>query len=814
MNLHLYEYNNYYNRTIKSFSSLSEVDDFEVFIEQNTNFNPNDGITTEHIIGGPQMYSGSANYAVIEQDNEIVSRWFVLENQRTRGGQYRVVLKRDSVADYAEEVFSAPCFVEKGWVPNTDSAIYNKEDMTFNQIKKSEVLLKDKTNTPWLIGYYTKSDTALTATVPASTANPDFTVNGLANWTYYNNYITPAKLITSFDLDLYFKPSDLPTTYEANLFYSNLTYDGDITLLSSGIPDGNSSGRHYTIDTDSALWGVFGKSIDKNVLNALTKALKDNSARLFSTASSMATGYISQNEYELLTDLSGRTLFDNQTGKLYRIGYKAQTNLSTRDIIEVSLASTFGYEMYNIYSTIQTDTGGISGTRPTANNPSGRKDFGLAVSKYDDIVLTLTEIGYGNYSIDILPTAGGQTKDCPYNIFAIPFGEIDVLNNVDSPTAELTTSADIAIKIVMALISKYSGANAILHDVQLLPYCPIEELAQNITGAQQPKLMLNSIPRELWGEIKGEDDKAVGYFFNAPSSSRQFNINININISDYKIQNETEFCRLVSPNWNGIYEFSPAKNRGVSQFVVSVEYKPFSPYIHIAPQYNQNGLYGNRENDPIGLICGGDFGLTMISDAWAAYERQNKNYQNIFDRQIQSLETQKYWGFTQDLAGATIGTVQGGATGAAVGLQMGGGMGAAIGGAAGALLSAAGGAADLYINNALREENIDYTKDQFGYQLGNIRALPQSLSKVNSFNPNNTIFPILEYYGATDEEVEALRNKIKYNGMTIGRVGTLNQFINPAEETYVKGQIIKLEIPEDSHLVSDIANEIYKGVRV
>jgi outer membrane lipoprotein SlyB len=264
-----------------------------------------------------------------------------------------------------------------------------------------------------------------------------------------------------------------------------------------------------------------------------------------------------------------------------------------------------------------------------------------------------------------------------------------------------------------------------------------------------------------------------------------------------------------------MFEFSPAKNRGVDYFTVDMELKPFQPYIHVAPKWNEGGLYGIRENDPIGLICGGDFGLTMISDAWQTYERQNKNYQNIFDRQIQNLEVQRNYGRVADVVGGIAGTGQGATSGAMMGGMKGGPKGAIAGGVIGGVLSAVGGVADFAINEALRSENMDYTKDLFGYQLGNIRALPDTLSRVNSFNPNNKIFPILEFYGCSEEETEALKQKIKYNGMSIGRIGKLRDFVNPEETTYIKGQLIVLdELPEDSHLANDIANEIYKGVRI
>ena len=406
----------------------------------------------------------------------------------------------------------------------------------------------------------------------------------------------------------------------------------------------------------------------------------------------------------------------------------------------------------------------------------------------------------------INPSADGQTLNSPFNIFAIPFGELRVLDG----ETKVYTSETLAMRTAMALIEQYSGTNGVLHDLQLLPYCPIQEIRDNVEGATNPRINIANIPGYLYSRMT-DGENTVGYIFNCPSTSAQFSIKRYITIKDYKIENETQFCRLVSPNWNGTYEFSPAKTRGLEYINVDLELKPFSPYIHLAPQFNESGLYGLRNGDPIGLICGGDFGLTMVSEAWAAYERQNKNYQNIFDRQIQNLEVQQKYGRFQDIVGSVVATGQGAASGAMMGSMLGvGGIGAGIG----AGLSAAGGIADVYINDQIRTETMDYTKDLFGFQMGNVKALPDSLTKVNSFNPNNTIFPILEFYGCTDEETEALRNKIKYNGMTIGRIGALKDFRNPAEETYVKGQLIRLEIPEDSHFVSDIAAEIYKGVRV
>ena len=142
----------------------------------------------------------------------------------------------------------------------------------------------------------------------------------------------------------------------------------------------------------------------------------------------------------------------------------------------------------------------------------------------------------------------------------------------------------------------------------------------------------------------------------------------------------------------------------------------------------------------------------------------------------------------------------------------GGATGAVIGGVLGAGASLAGGIADLNMQSGLHNEALDFARDNFGFQLGNIKALPNTLNKVSSIVANSKLFPFVEYYTCTKEEREAFDNKIKYNGMTIGRIGKIEDFLNPGDiQTYVKGQLIRLEGKYDTHEINEIANEFMKG---
>lgn len=177
MNLLLLSYNNYYNRRVKGYDSLYPYaqNSTAYQVVGNINFDPNDGINTSLIIGtGVETWTASLDKAswdyliAFEGDPEaaptqgtIVSRWFILNVNRTRGKQYKLTLQRDLLYDYYTPVVSSPAFVEKGWLREANPLIFNSEDIQVNQIKKEETLLKDETGCPWLVMYAAKN--AITA---------------------------------------------------------------------------------------------------------------------------------------------------------------------------------------------------------------------------------------------------------------------------------------------------------------------------------------------------------------------------------------------------------------------------------------------------------------------------------------------------------------------------------------------------------------------------------------------------------------------------------------------------------------------------
>lgn len=69
MTIYLLKYNNYYNRTIKRFSTINELLDRDDVVEigtfENVNFNPGDGVATQLTLNYTHQYL-QPNYLVVE----------------------------------------------------------------------------------------------------------------------------------------------------------------------------------------------------------------------------------------------------------------------------------------------------------------------------------------------------------------------------------------------------------------------------------------------------------------------------------------------------------------------------------------------------------------------------------------------------------------------------------------------------------------------------------------------------------------------------------------------------------------------------
>lgn len=787
-------FNNYYNRIVKKFNTVEEYLPYELHTQENYNFVPNDGVNTQVVLGSNvNLYDGTGDYLLAVNDlNEIISRWFVIESVRDRAGQYTLTLHRDLVSDFYDNIIEAPMFIEKATLPYDSPLIFNSEQMTFNQIKTNETLLKDRSECPWLVGYYSKGAT-IQGTVDTNNIagiaykQLDSTIE---QWEFYQY----SNLAT--DGQLFYAP---PTSgnYIVNARKGNTTGSGYI--FKSNILNGTTT--YDTKARDSENFGLYFKNNDPQ---ATAKSLKTAMFSRLNLLNSYLPSFISYNSQELFDELLSYdgSLVKDINGRYFEV----KVNPKGSETRSVRASGSLEVELENIAL--------AAGFTRYNQNETSNYEATITCNKYS---ISLIEKNNKEVTYNITSNANRiLTTDAPWNIFAIPYGKINV--TLENNTT-FTTDETIAINTASSMLMQESDD---LYDLQLLPYCPMIDLftadgSIKLQNANQYSLI----------NIPGETPTPASIVLNVEKSKFSFDITTSSLIRsgvtniEKKINNECNKWRLTSPNYSNYFDFSVEKNGGIQYFNVDCEYKPFTPYIHINPNFN--GLYGYDDNSPRGLVLGGDFSLSRVKNAWETYLLQNKNFQNIFDRQIQNMEVNQKYQRVGDIVGVIPGVGTGTAAGALAGSSIKpGGIGTGIGAAIGGVASLAGGIADIQLNEKLRNEALDYTKDMFGYQLGNIQALPNTISKVSAFNNNNKIFPILEYYTCTETEKKALANKLAYNGMTVMVIGKISDYMNNfwsyndiTSKGYIKGKLIRLDgINEDFHLINAISGELDKGVYI
>ena len=438
------------------------------------------------------------------------------------------------------------------------------------------------------------------------------------------------------------------------------------------------------------------------------------------------------------------------------------------------------------------------------------------------------QVNYDSISYELVETLGesitvtlDDTKnlleDQPWKMFAIPYGSY-YLKDTNGEYYKVD-GAEIALNLATDLAKTTSA----VYDVQILPYTikngfwgftepwhdglPVFEF-KGILDAQGQQTNKYEI------EYFTTNDGLKGFIWYPTTSSFRNTIKLAnpVTITDPKIQNECDMYRLVGPNYSGGFEFSAAKNGGISQFEINCTYLPVSPYIHINPTFG--GLYGQDFDDARGLICQGNFSISTVSDAWKNYVIQNKNFNEMFNRELENMEVNREIEKTREAWGVGAGVVSGAMPGAMAGGMLGGGIGAVAGGIVGAGASLAGGITDMQMSQKLYDEAKSYKQDMRNYSLGNIKALPYTLSKTTGYNVDNKYFPFLEYYTCTEKEKKAFRDQLKYTGMTVMRTGTIGEFLT-GDYSYVQGKMILINgINDDFHLLKSISEEIGKGVYI
>lgn len=802
-NIYLFKYNNFYNRLVKREEAIESYG-VPLFVLENANFNPNDGVTAQHVINYVTL-PGTPDYAVVtDEGGAISSRWFVMECRRTRGLQYRLNLLRDVMAEYRNEIMNATAFIEKGYVKKNNPLIFNNENMGFNQIKNGEYLLENNLKTPWLILYLSRyngegqyNSFEGNFRLEESDVDVDYILDSLDNYKF--NYWANEFYITSARDDIIFMAEYTgPDTYDKN-YYANILAGVYPNLQLYGI---NANGKQER--TKRLLAYKYTGGMSSMQPNAILYTPNFSQIENKYNQGITLQGGLPYNTYSRLGTDAGIEELLAENGKKIKVGNKIYRIEISDDYFPIhpgfpTPSDPWYLEEHNISPSSEL---GIELKKIFANSyfqSTTSTTFNFKILYKRRRVLTIKYLEYGesnlfyNFSYD-----RAITSDSVYEIVAAPLYDI-TFSNVPGVAGGGTVKSigSIARAWFQNIVNKYNAEGA-AYDLQVVPYCPIDSTdlsKENVIFCYYTETNVNT-----------GINNAVGIKLRNASFTKRITLNGIPFRNDIKLSNEVDIYRICSPNGVGEYEWSPAKNGAtVGEFEIDCTLIPFNPYIKINPVFCN--LYGNDYDDFRGLICGGDFSMPILNNAWETYQLSNKNYQDIFNRDIAHQEFNNKISRIQEGVGIATQTMGAGMQG----FQSGGGAGAGVA----ALTSLAGGVADFAINESSRRENIQYQKDRFGYELGTIKARSQSLTRSSSININNKYFPYVEYYSCTSVEIEAFQNKIKYNGMTVEVIGRIKDYLDKkAEWTYIQGELIFLDIPEDYQIVEEINRNLRGGVRI
>ena len=464
-----------------------------------------------------------------------------------------------------------------------------------------------------------------------------------------------------------------------------------------------------------------------------------------------------------------------------------------------------------------------------------------------EVRLTLEEIDDIGSGI-VLGTYGGNgtllkagPSEEPYKLLLLPYGKLRLINH-DSDK-EIVVDESIVKNIVSNLIHDYPGA---IYDVQKIPYAPI-----NLTH------YFIVYPTDGYTRVIGGSDRGEMYilsvlkqpyavFFNAEKTTGTLNINSNIpykGSGDRKLDTVTLRSNIVSPSHKTVAEYEYVKNNYGSRFVVTIDLKPYTPYFNIDFVADDQGIFFSDYNDGRGMNIAEDFSLTMFTDEFEAYKRNNSTYLQAFNSQQDyqqamldlqqrneltrnEIDKEQAWvNYGISAAGAAVNTAIGVGVGVATG-----GVGLAVGGIS-AAKSGTGlitGAAQTHLDNKFRDRKValqqGFAKDQLALQqaqakeqfqmgLQNLQNRPARLDKVSGVTVLQRKVPYIALYDTTQFEKERLKQYFRFNGYNINKIDMLGNYIDTNRPmSYLKATIIESNESVNNTILQDINQRLSVGV--
>ena len=838
----LKNYNNYYNRQLKKRENLEDyIDDEEIYItsigseERPVNFDIKDGLLTEAIFNY-NIEMPTPDYALVEVGDSF-SRWFVIECKQTRGLQHKAILKRDVIAEWYEVIKESPCIIQKGYVGNDSVLVFNKEQQNYNKVKNKELLIKDTTGMGYVVGFIDREKD--------HTSYIDASYKGALEIDF--DYATLSGHIKDFMAIGSATPNQKAKRIKENSIdniCSSMKFGIDWINTAGGIgaPDGElDSGQVYATTSthgrvDFSNTPSTGDIVSQNATLTITEyypnsptppypncCVKTNISGLptrqqtrdfmkeYATKWKNKLLDLSMSYWYTYLDLDYSDMNDilpyvGQVCEISGVYYKvelATSNQENKSMIASNspFPNSFRTALVESLPTnqeVQSMTAGSVNPSYYANlTPSDTTttDF-IIYYKTEDIHLRLVQQNINIWTVVTSKTNRNHLVDAPYDMFVIPYGD----DNITYKYMNVDYHPDKRMALNLAIEMCRSLGTGASYDIQIVPYCPIRNEG---TIADEVDFSLCNCELIYSGTNHDNTDTIIGVYMWAEKSSDSFKLEesredltlVNSELTYKEITQMNQYL-LNSPDKASQWEFNPAMNKGVKNWEIAFDYRPFSSYVRIQPEWDY--LYGTTETDMRGLIFNGAYSITQLSDEWQNYVANNKNYQAIFDTQISTqikqydIQNKAAW---DTLIPRSIGW-----------------------GFIGPAMKTYYNIKEQEMQEQLQGISLDSQRKIFEYQLDNIQNQPTTISKLTSINTDFRIYPFVEIYTGTDTDIKNFRNNIKWNGMSIMCVGKIEEYLEAGTETYIQATLLRynhfIEIENDFTAVQEINAELNKGVYI
>lgn len=376
------------------------------------------------------------------------------------------------------------------------------------------------------------------------------------------------------------------------------------------------------------------------------------------------------------------------------------------------------------------------------------------------------------------------------------------------------------------IINKLSGDNGWLIDAQVIPYCP--PLIAKATSVTEPKEEKKVTKLPLFyinnGYFSYDIVKKVNVYENVKKDyiQRKYNIKSPDQSNDF-LFDLYDYIAIEDKNdeEQSLETLGTTTEKDVT-FRIKCVLKPFD-FICCCGVVPSEGSIKNStyESELMGCVPSNNgFEATLTSNAFETYKRENANYQQIFNTQLEELQKQhqvekvneKVQAVVNTITATSMGAIGGAAMSNAsvLGTSFSGAIGASIGGAAAGLTVGIAQNRQIQANEKLREYEEYLLQKNYDLQIGTIKKVPNSVNRISSYN--NLIMQdfafILETYDTTTQEDVFVTNFIYNYGYAIGVIDNISKYTKNA--CFVKGNVITSNLNVALNLLLD--KELQGGI--